>query len=458
MRLSAAVLFVVLIQIPVSTAQQRVPNKAFIEGVVLEVGSNQPIADAQVRLSSQGPGDSSTKSPAVRRVRTDARGRFSFLHLDPLRYTVSVDAGGFFQQGPQSTVDLSTRSFQTNVVISLIRTGDASGHVVVDGKSAAGVEVRLVELKAAPSGTIAVSAFTDARGDFRIYGIPPGRYYVVAVPPVDNATKNVTARNQGRNNPAARQRYPTTFYPSTLDVARAVPVEIQPGGALRGLDIQIFRIPTYRIRGNLVDTRFNLPVTDRVTIAWHSRVEGYAAVAAINTVEMAANGTFEITDLPAGKYWLEIKAKPPTEGHPIYQTAVPVEIVSSDIERLTVRLSPAVPVRGRITLEGEPVSSQSALGRITVVATPVAGMPGSMFLIPPPPGRLDSDGKFSMDRVAPGDYHLTIRNLPPDVYLKSATIGSVDVLKDGLRVAEPTSMPLDIVLERSPVQVTESKK
>jgi len=123
-----------------------------------------------------------------------------------------------------------------------------------------------------------------------------------------------------------------------------------------------------------------------------------------------------------------------------------------------VRLSPAVPVRGRITLEGEPVSSESALGRIAVVATPVAGTPGSMFLIPPPPVRPNFEGKFSMDRVAPGDYHLTIRNLPTDVYVKSATIGSVDVLKDGLRVAEPTSIPLDIVLERSPVQVTESKK
>ena len=171
MRLSAAVLFVVLIQIPVSTARQRVPNKAFIDGVVLEVGSNQPIVDAQVRLIPQGPGDSSTKSPAVRRVRTDTRGQFSFIHLDPLRYTVSVDAGGFSQHGPQTTVDLSTRSFQTKVVIPLIRSGDASGHVVIDGKSVAGVEVRLVEVTSAPSGAksrIAVSAFTDSRGDFRI--------------------------------------------------------------------------------------------------------------------------------------------------------------------------------------------------------------------------------------------------------------------------------------------------
>ena len=164
------------------------------------------------------------------------------------------------------------------------------------------------------------------------------------------------------------QRYPTTYYPSTLDLARAVPVEIQPAGALRGLDIEIFPIPTYRIRGNVVDTRFNLPATDRVTITWHSRSEGDGATAAGNIVEMAANGTFEIPDLPAGKYWLEIKARPPSEDQPIYQKVVPVEIVSSDIQNLTVRLSPAVPVRGRITLDGEPVSSDSALGRIVVVA------------------------------------------------------------------------------------------
>ena len=77
-----------------------------------------------------------------------------------------------------------------------------------------------------------------------------------------------------------------------------------------------------------------------------------------------------------------------------------------------------------------------------------------MFLIPPSPKRPNFDGNFSLDRVAPGDYHLTIENLPPDIYLKSATIGSVDVLKNGLRVAEPTSRSLDIVLERSPMPVT----
>jgi hypothetical protein len=171
---------------------------------------------------------------------------------------------------------------------------------------------------------------------------------------------------------------------------------------------------------------------------------------------MAANGTFEINNLPAGKYWLEIKARPPlppgavkpsaSQSQPLYQSVVPVDIVSSNIENLAVRVSPAVPIRGRITLNGEPLSTHPGLGRVVVVATPAPGAVNSMFMVAPPPAPPGFDGDFSFERVAPGEYRLAVRSLPPDVYIKSATLGPIDVLQDGLRVDEPTSKSLDIVL------------
>jgi hypothetical protein len=385
------------------------------------------------------------------------------MNLDRMSYGISVDAAGFSPQdsgssmgapGVASSADLSTRAFQS-VTIKLIRSGNAIGRVLVDSKPIAGIEVRLVKVVSDAAGLnslkTAGSATTDGRGDFRIYGIAPGRYYAVAIPQKETAGQ-AKARSVSS---VAESRYPATYYPSAVDIAKAQLIDIYPAGELRGLEIAVSRVPMYRIRGNVVDTRFNLPATDRVTITWHPR-DSSGPVVTNNTVEMAPNGTFEITGLLTGKYWLEIKAPPPipqgsvpdspAHAQPISQTVVPVDIVSSNIENLTVRLSPAVPIRGRITLDGEPLRSHPGLGRVLVVATPAPGAINSMFMVPPPPAPPGSDGKFSFERIAPGEYQLAVRSLPPDVYIKSATLGPLDVLHDGLRVAEPTARSLDIVL------------
>jgi Carboxypeptidase regulatory-like domain len=466
-RVSVVLLPLFLFQAASATSRQTVPAKGFLEGIVLESGSNQPIVDAQVRLLTT----SSSSAPApVRPIRTDSQGRFSFLNLERISYAISVDANGFSppdsgsmaaaSQGVAKTVDLSKQIYQSEVSIYLVRSGNASGRVMVDSKPTRGVEVRLVQVVSDASGAKSLrpvgSTVTDSRGDFRISNVTPGRYYAVAVPPVETG-RNFQARDKARAiSTVADVRYAATFYPSTVDMAKAELVEIFPGGELRGLEFTVSRIPTYRIRGNVVDTRFNLPATDHVTIAWHPRDSSSGQVVENNTVEMAANGTFEIQGLLTGKYWLEIKARPPmpqgsaqqsgSESQPIYQSVVPVDIVSSNVENLTVRLSPAVPIRGRITLDGEPLKSHPGLGRVVVVATPAPGAANSMFMVPPPPAPPGLDGKFSFERVAPGEYQLAVRSLPPDVYVKSATLGPVDVLQDGLSVAEPTSKSLDIVL------------
>jgi len=99
---------------PAPSTRDVTPAKGFIDGVVVETGSNQPIAAAQVRLVAT----SSSAAPPFRPVKTDAQGRFSFLNLDRTSYAISVDAAGFSPQdsvatpGFAKTVDLSTSAFQ----------------------------------------------------------------------------------------------------------------------------------------------------------------------------------------------------------------------------------------------------------------------------------------------------------------------------------------------------------
>jgi len=50
------------------------------------------------------------------------------------------------------------------------------------------------------------------------------------------------------------------------------------------------------------------------------------------------------------------------------------------------------------------------------------------------------------ERFAAGDYQLKFQNLPPDVYVKSAMLGPLDVLNQEMRVLVTTTYSLDIVL------------
>ena len=166
MRLSASLLSLILFQaIQVFAPIQQVPAKGFIDGVVKESGSNQPILGAEVRLLPLGsPASLDPASSSVRPVKTDSLGRFEFLNIDAGSYTISVGASGYspqeygsrqpgvIGQGLGKAVDLTVRKFASDLVVHLTRSGTASGRIIADGKPTPGLEIRLVQLAYDSSG------------------------------------------------------------------------------------------------------------------------------------------------------------------------------------------------------------------------------------------------------------------------------------------------------------------
>jgi len=56
-------------------------------------------------------------------------------------------------------------------------------------------------------------------------------------------------------------------------------------------------------------------------------------------------------------------------------------------------------------------------------------------------------GLFTESNVPPGDYRLDILNLPIGGYIKSARMGTVDVLANGINIGEPDSArPIEVVI------------
>ena len=65
---------------------------------------------------------------------------------------------------------------------------------------------------------------TDDLGEFRLFGVTPGQYYVQA-----------TWRRMGPGDPTAPDRtgYPTTFFPGTLEIGEAQRVTVGVGETVR---------------------------------------------------------------------------------------------------------------------------------------------------------------------------------------------------------------------------------
>src|SRR5437016_3076114 len=179
------------------TPAQQVP-KATIEGVVMRVGTNEPVARARVsvtKLAGPGAAPAQFNPSAIPPVMTDSQGRFMIPDLEPGSYQLNAARNGFARQmygerspgrggaplnvvAGQSLKDIVFRLTPAGTVIG--RVSDASGDLV------AGVLVQLLQSRYDIDGkhtfqTVS-AARTNDRGEYRLYWITPGRYFLNAGP------------------------------------------------------------------------------------------------------------------------------------------------------------------------------------------------------------------------------------------------------------------------------------
>ena len=175
--------------------------------------NGQPIAGAQLMISrlatnAQGTltrvevtprpvGTVTRGSASVRtNVLTDASGKFLFTELDPGIYRIIATAAGYMRQeygqrsaaagvGTGTLIDLTSGQNLKDAAIRLTPTGTVRGRLLNDvGQPAVGVPVRLLHypFDALGNRTLRQVALgtSDDRGEYRLYEILPGRYYLAA--------------------------------------------------------------------------------------------------------------------------------------------------------------------------------------------------------------------------------------------------------------------------------------
>lgn len=282
------------------TRSQRIdPLTSSISGRVTTVDTGAPIRGAEVRLSVDGR--------FSRLVTTGGDGRFEVRNLPAGEYRLTVSKSGFitFEFGQRrpfespSTITVREGESATGNV-ALLRGGVIFGRVVDQyGDPSVGTRVQVMRLRAEGGERrllpVGAPDQTDDTGAFRVYGLPPGDYYVAASTGLIDALK----------------RDPPVYYPGTMTFAEAQPVTL-PAGAEVNADVQIFEGARTATVSGVVLTSSGAPGSGAMidlTPSTMSTMPGAQGIVQLRA-DAAADGSFSIQNVPPGAYTLSASLIP----------------------------------------------------------------------------------------------------------------------------------------------------
>ena len=278
---------------PSRSRTQRVdPLTASIRGRVTTADTGAPIRGAEVRLSMDGR--------FSRLVTTDGEGRYELRSLPAGTYKLIVSRTGFItlefgQRRPfeaAATIGLNEGQSATGNV-ALIRGGAIFGRVLDPfGDPSVGARVQVLRVRVEDGRrrllTVGAGDQTDDTGAFRVYGLPPGDYYVSASTGLIDAVK----------------RDPPVFYPGTSNFAEAQPITLDVG-AEASADFQIAdTLRTTSVSGVVLNSS-GAPVAAMVNLRSEAVGLGPSAQSSLMLHDDARpDGTFSIQNVPPGPYTL----------------------------------------------------------------------------------------------------------------------------------------------------------
>lgn len=412
--------------------------RATVRGHVFALDNGAPLKRAQVTLR----GNQRQSDPQS--TMTDAQGAYEFRNVDPGNYNVFASKSGYIaagvgQGGPQRPgSQISARAGQDvkDVDIRLMRGGGISGVVTdEDGEPMANVAVQaMVRTYRRGQSTIngRGGANTDDRGQYRIYGLPPGRYYVQAV------QRGVFAV-PGRDEMVG---YAPTFYPNALTLQDGQRVDLTSGGEVSRIDMVIRSVPTVTVSGRVIDG-----------FTGHPAGEGYVSIVGADMMrgggggsgaQIRGDGTFRISGVLPGKSRLMVSAER-GGGYGPRPFSRLIDVGSSSISDLQIVVSPGVTVRGKVVADGGNVPLNL---RLSLAARGEAfGGPGFGGGVT----ALNNDLTFEVENVQPGDYDINVGGPNAAFYVREVRKGTENVLEHGLTVADGSPVnDVEVVLDFQP--------
>jgi hypothetical protein len=392
---------------------------------------------------------------------TDAAGHFTFANVPPGRYSVRVQRGGYF--------GTSINGPNLMIVVDTTVVGGKSANVAVSMTPAAIISGRVRDSGGHPMSNVTVQAYsvfyqdgmpildpiaskpTDDQGEYRLFWVTPGQYYVGVMP------RSPSAAAIAAGNPHDVM----TFYPEATDSSAAIPLSIRAGEEVSGIDIGVRKVRPFHVSGR-VNSAVPIPPTSSTAqgaFAIINQLQNSSATLFMTTRSVTApdynelnsvatvvlngsTGSFDIPNILPGAY--DLYARVNDQNSPAFGR-IEVDVLNQDVTGLTINVRSAVAVKGTVT-------SSTALSswRVSIQAEERIAKLGFGMRSGPVGGRfsdISRDGTFDIQGIPPGHYSVRVSGLPPSLYIEDVRQNGTSVYDSGFDVGAEPPTPVQILLK-----------
>jgi hypothetical protein len=471
---------------------------ASISGTVFVEGeTKRPARRVRVTLTNvarSSPGQTAT---------TDDNGAFVFRGLPAGRFELQAFKNGYLRASygaarpdrAGTPVVVTDGQPVANLSMTIARGGVITG-VVHDmrGRPVPGVNVRVLKLgynavtgeRTLGAPSTGSAAFTDDRGEYRAYGLPPGGYLVLVMPRLPSGRSNedirpLTADEVQRALQAARSgvssataprpsaaplsslptrvNYAPVFHPGATDIRAAATIALGLSEERTGVDITLQFVPTATISGTITSTSGALPQFLSVRLVPAGAHTDMLAGAGLrgSTTPPRADGTYTFSGVAPGTYTIKALVGGGGRGAPANAptqwAAADVNVSGQDLD-IPLTLQPGVAINGRVVFEGsQPTAAELQTLSFALMPPGSGGTPlwgGG--------GRVDAAGRFTFAGVIPDTYQFTTTWNAPAArdkwFIKSSTANGREVFETPLRVNPNETLDWTVTFTDKPAGFT----
>jgi Carboxypeptidase regulatory-like domain len=379
------------------------------------------------------------------RTVTDGTGAFSIGDVPPGQYTVRAERDGYFSNRTSVASITVGATATAPVVLSMIPGATVGGTIRdEDGEGVANATVQILSViypNGFPSLGAAVTTKTNFRGEYRLFWMPAGDYFV-------GASREVYSTHGAR-----------TFYPGTPELTSATMITLKTGESLERVDFVLRHARMVTVSGEVTSSAPPPPpptipagaqlspaqqaalAAPRPNIALLGLLSRSATIPDASENPIVAQPTlspnraeFEFT-APPGAY--DFAGVVPSGGF----GRVALDVGDQDLRGVSLSIQPPVNLKGTITVNG----ATPDLSRVRPGLQPDNRLLSEFlgFVGNSTRPTISADGTFTLPAPVGTRARISLGLLPPGLYI-------ADVRQDGMSVFDAG---FEIGADPHPIQV-----
>lgn len=429
-----AATFILLLQSPAALTpdiREKIIPQCTVSGRVVSSVDGTPLKSSRVALL----GEHESREPQLYTATSDRDGRFTIKDVPAGRYHFYATHTGYVDQEYQSRgsdtgaiLALQPAQEIKDVMFRLTPAAVITGRVSDEDGDPMGL-IEIVALRrpsdeeleegekgsARPEWRAAATAQTDDRGQFRIFGLKPGEYYIQAKDQYD--PQGMIFGHDWEIRRSLGSEYAPAYYPGVTQFAQAEAVNVGAGEEAQA-DFIMRRVKTVQLSGRVIAAD-GKPAND-VFIYLEELPADYGMFQG-NAVD--AKGEFKIKGVVPGSYIMH--AQQHSGEDTSYQASQKLDVGNENIDSITLALGRGVTFVGKVEVSG---SGTLHLDQLFLSLFSHDEQSQGAW------ARVKKDGTFTLADVSDGNYGFSINGLDPGWYVKAIRSGATEVLRKGLDV------------------------